>query len=542
MLRLLIIANLAFFMTSHTFAATIYFNANIFTFDDEAISLPTALRVDNGIITHVYANGIPEDAEGERIDLMGRTVLPGLVDAHLHLEWLGSSKRTLNLSELSREDIVKELQVMVKGRPEDEWIIGNGWNENQWPDARMPSKEDIDLVTPHHPVWFTRADGHAVWLNSKALELVGINTYTPNPPGGIIERNEKDQPSGILIDAAVELAQKTLPPPSFQQLKSDLLQAVTICAQMGLTGVHDMGATPNSVEALRQLEREGRLPIRVTNYIRGEPEAIKPLLTEEQDPKGLVIVAGQKLFLDGALGSHGAWLKTPYADKQDHYGLTLMSPEALYKQVSELHQMGRQAAIHAIGDQANQVALQTIARVQQEHPMPIQHRIEHAQLVAPEDISLFTEHNVIASMQPIHCTSDMSWVVSRLGEQRLIGAYAWASLLTHGTTLAFGSDAPVENVNPWWGIYAAITRQDHFHNPKEGFMPDEKLTPAEALVAYTTGAAKAWNAEDRLGKIKEGYFADLTILENNPFLLTADELLRTKPTMTIVNGVLHELQ
>jgi len=515
----------------------LYTNANVVTLDP-AQPRAAAILVEGDRIKRVYAQAPAErPAAAVVIDLAGATVVPGLVDAHLHLDGLGSKQREVDLvGTTSAADAVARLRAYLEANPGDGPVVGFGWDQNDWARKEYPDQGSLDAVAGQRPVVLYRIDGHAAWVSTAALALGGVGRGSKDPSGGKIVRAASGEPSGILIDHAIDLVANQLPAPSREQLENDYAAATTRCAAVGLTAVHDMGMTRAGLEALRALEQRGALPVRVFAYlIADEPAAIDQLPpTGPRRSNGLIEVRGIKLFADGALGSRGAALKQPYSDDPKNSGLLVTEPKLLAELVWRVDQRKHQVAIHAIGDRANQIAIEALAALGT-GTSDRRHRIEHVQVIDPHDLPAFAKLGIVASMQPTHATSDMPWAEARLGKQRLAGAYAWRSLLDSGAHLTFGSDAPVESVDPLWGLFAAVNRTDHQRHPTGGWRPEQKVDRRSALAAYTTGAAYAVKREDELGQIKAGYLADLTVLDHDP---TADktDLLGLKVQRTIVGG------
>jgi predicted amidohydrolase YtcJ len=403
----------------------------------------------------------------------------------------------------------------------------------------MPGRELLDLAAPRHPVLLARVDGHAAWVNGAALALAGIDAATPDPDGGEILRGPRGEPTGVLVDAAVDLLEAGLPRPGEADVREDLLAALDLCRRAGLTAVHDMGTSPEALDVLRGLDREGSrdLTLRVVAYLGGPWELQAAALREPVAQGRLVRVAGVKLFADGALGSRGAALLEPYADRPGSAGLVVTPPGELARRVRRIHEAGLQAAIHAIGDRANRAALDAVAALGPDRRARggRWHRIEHAQVVAPEDVPRFAALGVAAGVQPTHATSDMGWVEARLGPGRLARAYAWRSLLRAGATLLLGSDAPVESHDPWRGVHAAVTRQDLQGQPPGGFLPGERLTVAEAIEGLAVTPALI-AGRGGPGGIRPGAPADLTIVDRDPFGLAPERLAGVRTRRTVVDG------
>ena len=497
----------------------------------------TGLRIAGGRITHVLRDGDPIPP-GRRVDLRGATVLPGLVDAHLHLRSLGRAHRTVRLNGTrSAEEVLARVREAAERTPAGPWVRGRGWDHNDWEDPALPSHAALSEAIPDHPVWLTRVDGHAIWVNAAALALASIDARTEDPEGGEILRDASGAPTGVLVDAAIDLMAAQLPAPTAEELRGDLARGARLCAEAGLTGVHDMGMSPAELVELRRLEAEGLLPLRVTVYLAGS-EDLPARIAEPPDHEGLVTVVGVKLFADGALGSRGAALFDDYADRPDHRGLLARSPEALAGQARRVHAAGYQIAIHAIGDRGIATALDAIDAAQGEDRSR-RHRVEHLQVIRDEDLDRLAPLGVVASMQPTHATSDMPWAEDRVGPARIRGAYAWRRVLEAGAPLAFGSDAPVEDHRPALGLYAAVTRQDARGQPEGGWRPDQRLSIEEALRAFTRGAAQAIHREGELGAIEVGAIADLTVVRDDPHQLEAAALRELQIVATVVEGREH---
>lgn len=487
----------------------VYTNGMVFVGRDGFKSM--GFRVEGGRITDVFKGEPAAELSGRRVNLRGAWVLPGLVDAHFHLRSLGRSARLVNLKGTrSLPEAIARVRQAVTAAPPGTWVRGRGWDQNDWPVVAFPTAADLDAVSSEHPVWLDRIDGHAVWVNSKAMELAGITAAIQAPTGGEILRGNDGQPVGVFVDTATDLLERFLPEDNAADIREDLQAALTLCRKAGLTGVHDMGTTLPVLAELRGLEERGELTLRVTSYVLGSEEEVERLVAEPPDRDGLVRVVGVKLAVDGALGSRGAALLEPYSDRSDTRGLLRYSSDELGKQVKKIHNAGYQVAIHAIGDRGVRTALDAIEQGQGEDRSR-RHRIEHVQVVAPSDWERMRNLGVVASMQPTHATSDMPWAEQRLGPLRIRGAYAWRTVLNHGIPLAFGSDAPIEEENPWLGIQAAVLRRDLKGHPREGWYPQERLSLQEALLAFTQGSAHA-ASDDGAGALVSGARADLTIV------------------------------
>ena len=474
------------------------------------------------------------EVTGHRVDLRGATVLPGLVDAHVHLPGLGMAARLLDLRGAATlaETLERVRHAALEANTGD-WIRGRGWDQNHWPEARFPDAAQLNAVAPDHPVFLERIDGHAVWANSAAMAAAGIDENTESLPGGEILRDSAGAPTGILIDNAIGLLRTRLPPPNAADLRADLLHALSLCREAGLTGVHDMTTTAAELEQLRAVEAEGLLTLRIHVYLDDADPATAPLLAAEPDREGLLRVVGVKLFSDGALGSRGAYLLEPYADRPETRGLLVTAPAELARRAQRIHERGYQLAIHAIGDAGVRCTLDAIEAAQRGNTKR-RHRVEHAQIVAPADRPRFAALGAVASMQPIHATSDMPWTEAKLGPDRIPHAYAWRALLDAGALLALGSDAPVEAHHPWHGIHAAVTRQDAVGAPVGGWVPEQRLTVEEAIAGYTTGPRLV--VGEAGGMLRVGAPADLTVVAHDPTAVPPGALRDTQTLRTVVDG------
>jgi predicted amidohydrolase YtcJ len=474
------------------------------------------------------------------IPLEGRTVTPGLTDSHAHLYGLGASLESLSLRGAQSEEIAAEkAHAAALGMPEGEWLVGRGWDQNLWPDKKFPTVASLDKAVGDRPAALRRIDGHAVWVSSKALQLAGIERSTPDPRGGRIVRDGSGDATGVLIDQAMDLIDDKMPPASDAARQRRILAAAKQAIEAGITCVHEMGIDDATADVYRNLEDERRLPLRVYAFLSGDPKMAESLPRRvpdtDRDGNARFIVRGVKFFADGALGSRGAVLLAPYADDPKNTGLWVTPPGELERAIEAAVEGGWQPAVHAIGDAGVRAVLDAYQAVRAQQPNgDLRLRVEHAQVVAPQDMTRFAKLGVIASMQPTHATSDMPWAEARLGPDRIRGAYAWRQLLRSDAHVAFGSDFPVEEVAPLLGIYAAVTRQDGKGQPAGGWRPEEKLTLEEAVRAFTSEGAYASFSERNRGQIRVGMLADLTVYDRR---LAADaSLLKTKIEMTIVGG------
>lgn len=476
---------------------------------------------------------------GLREIVVDGTVLPGLIDAHGHLMGLGLSLMQADLIG-TREpaEVYARLREKQRALPKGAWLIGRGWDQNDWPEAKFPTRKDLDAKFPHHPVWLERVDGHAGWANSRALALARIDRKTPDPAGGRILRDEHGEPTGILVDNAMGIIDARLPKPDKDVRKRALRLAFRAAIESGLTGVHDAGVALADLKLMRQLADNNELPLRVYALADGDSDAFANLCKRGpyRHGSGKLTMRGVKLYADGALGSRGAALLSDYADDLGNAGLLIESEENLAALITRVAGCGLQPAVHAIGDRANRLALNAFAALDPAARAKLRPRIEHAQVVALDDIPRFARLGVIASMQPTHATSDMPWAEKRVGSERLRGAYAWRRFLDGGARIALGSDFPVESVAPLLGIYAAVSRQDAKGEPDGGWLPEQRLTIEEALDGFTRGAAYAGFAENEIGTLENGKQADFIVLSTDPHSVRGRALLAIKVRGTWVGG------
>ncbi len=495
-----------------------------------------ALAVKNGRIACAGPDaGACVGAGALRIDARGATVVPGFIDAHGHMDALGAQKETLDLRHVtSVAAAVALVREAARNRPAGEWIVGRNWDQNRWGGA-FPSAADLDGAAPNNPVFLSRVDGHAAWVNRNALALAKLTAATRDPAGGRILRGRGGAPSGILIDAAQDLVASHIPAPTPAEVRRHIARAAAECARVGITSVHDAGVTAEDLAAYRDLIAAGELPVRVYAMIGGDGALWQEYLKRGPEIGERLTVRSIKLFADGALGSRGAALVAPYADEPSNGGLLMLSRERIETVARQAIARGFQVNTHAIGDLGNRTVLDAYAAAL---GGPNQHRfrIEHAQVVAPEDFARFRKYDVIASMQPVHATSDMRWAEARLGPERVKFAYAWRRFLALGVPLALGSDFPVEEPGPLAGFYAAITRQDRDGQPPGGWFPDQRMTREEALAGWTRTAAWAAFEEDRKGTLEPGKMADFVVLSADILHVPEREVLETRVLLTVCGG------
>jgi hypothetical protein len=477
------------------------------------------------------------DAPGAVVeDLNGATVIPGLIDAHVHLMWYALGLQQLSLRDCTRAEMIQQVQVRAADVPEDTWIRGRGWDQNLWPGGQFPTAAELDEVAPRHPVLLIAKNGHAAVANGAALQRAKITVDTPDPNGGRIGRYADGTPNGMLFEHAIDFVKNIIPEPTVDQVTSALRIAQEHLLDVGLTGVHDVDGAP-AFAAFQALRCEGALRVRIVKYVR--QVALQGLLTagvRSGFGDRWLRLGGVKLYADGALGARTGAMFAPYEGEPDNLGVLTLEPEALEALARQAVDGGLALAIHAIGDRANRLVLDVLDTVRPHNPT-LRHRIEHVQLITPEDVERFEHLNVVASMQPVHAPHDQVMAEQYWGE-RTRYAYAWRTLADAGATLAFGSDAPIERFDPWVGLYAAVTRRHEADGTpgSEGWHPEQRLTLDEALRAFTWGAAYAGGMESQLGCLLPGYLADLLVLNHDIFALPPAALLETEASRVMVDG------
>jgi predicted amidohydrolase YtcJ len=519
-------------LATPAFADTLIDHANgIQVGADGAIAHFDGLLVgDDGKVVRVLHKGEARPKADATIDVKGRTLLPGLIDAHGHVMDLGYSALRLNVNgTTSLAELQQRLREYAAAHRDEKWILGFGWNQESWPDKRFPTSADLDAIVSDRPVVLERVDGHAVVANSAALKAAGVTADTKAPAGGEIH-------DGLFVDAARSLIDGAIPKPTDQQMDVALAKAQDILLGYGVTGVGSMSTSLADWNAFKRAGDGGRLQVRLMTYFLGtDPLKAVPHPTGWMYGDHLRAV-GVKLFADGALGSRGAWLKKPYADKPDTTGLQFHSDAEYMALADTAAAAGFQIATHAIGDAADAQVISAYEILSKNYPDDRRWRIEHFQIVDPADIPRLKGAGIIASMQPTHQTSDRLMAEARLGPNRLKGAYAWQSVEKLGIPLAFGSDFPVESPNPFPGLSAGISRQDMNGQPPGGWMPAERLSFPQALGAFTSGAAYAGFADDKIGALEPGKWADFIIVDRDPTAADAQALARTEVLETWVAG------
>ncbi len=514
-------------------------NARIHTLD-QVQPTASALVVDGG---HIVAVGGEELIEGfeedAREDMGGRTILPGLTDAHIHLQEYALSRQIVDCEVGTRDEILKRVAERIRQTLPGEWVRGHGWNQNTW-GGEWPTARELDAVAPDNPVYLTAKSLHVAWANSRALSLAGISVSTSDPADGFIQRDNQGQPTGLLFEAAVKLVEKVIPEPRPEALAKSFQQLIPELWRMGLTGVHDFDKR-TCFQALQVLHERGELGLRVVKSIPRE------LFSQAMDlglrsgfGDDLLRIGQVKLFADGALGPHTGAMLEPYVDEPQNRGILILDSDHLFEFGRQASENGLGLAVHAIGDRAVREVLEGFTRLrvyEQEQGLPaLRHRIEHVQTIHPEDAGRLAGLDLIASMQPVHAPSDMFMADQALGE-RAAWSYAWRTQLQNGTRLIFGSDAPVENPNPFHGLHAAVTRRRPDGTPgPEGWHPEQRLTIDEALAGFTINPAYAAGMEGTLGRLLPGFLADLIVVDNDPFTCDPAELYAIQPVATMVDG------
>lgn len=522
-------------------ADTLFDNVDGWTLNaDGAVQRFGALVMsDDGKVVELVPRGRkPAKPPQYRIDGKGRAMVPGLIDAHGHVMGLGFQAMLLDLSDArSLDDALDRIRAYAAKNPGAPWIMGRGWNQEAWGLGRFPTAAELDRAVADRPVWLERVDGHAGWANSAAIAAAKVTASTPVPPGGRVEM-ANGKPAGVFVDAAAALVERVKPQPLARDRDRALALAQAALLERGITAVADMGTSLDDWQAYRRAGDTGRLHMRIVSYAAGT-EAMATIAGPGPSPwlyDDRLRMVGVKLYLDGALGSRGAWLKAPYADAPDQKGLPLMGYAELRNRMVRASMDGFQVAIHAIGDAANAEAIDAITELGATYGGDRRWRIEHAQVVDPKDFGAFRASGAIASMQPVHQTSDRLMAEARLGPDRLAGAYAWKSLADMGVRLAFGSDFPVESPDPFAGLAAAMTREDAAGQPMGGWFPMQRLSREAAFDGFTRTAAWSMFAEGRFGTLLPGMRADFILLDRDPLLASPAELRAMRPAETWVGG------
>ena len=515
------------------------YNARIHT-QNSAQPSASALVVDR---EWILALGTSEDLltqypNAEKQDMRGHVILPGLTDAHLHLQFYSLGLQKIDCETDTKEECLRRVEERVKKTQPGEWVLGHGWNQNVW--GVWPTAAELDIIAPNHPVYLTAKSLHAAWANSKAMQMANVNAQTPDPQNGQIQRDRKGNATGILLETAMETVGDIIPAATVNDIANAMEKAQQILWKLGLTGIHDFDRR-DSFMALQQLRSKGKLKLRI---LKNMPVELLDQAYELGLRSGfgddMLRIGNIKAFMDGALGPHTAAMFQPYIGEEENRGILNMDGEELFEHGRKAAQVGLGMTVHAIGDRANHEVLDAYEQLrayEAENQLPhLRHRIEHVQVIHPDDAARLAQLNVIASMQPIHATSDMLMADAFWGERSRL-AYAWKTQLDAGARLAFGSDAPVESPNPFWGLHAAVTRRRADGSPSaDGWYPEQKLTMTQAWHGYTVGPAYAAGMENRLGRLAPNHLADLIVLEQDPFTCDPNDLLHMESSATMVNG------
>lgn len=507
-------------------------NRQLFEFDSMAIAAGKVLETG----TSIGANY----PEANIIDGQGKTLIPGIIDAHGHVSSLGYTLQRIDVREAgSAAEAAAAVGNYAANNPYLNWVRGRGWNQVLWPDKRFPTAAQLDSEISDRPVWLERIDGHAGWGNSKALELAGITRDTMSPAGGEIVKDGNGQPTGVLIDNAMNLVSAVIPAPNQSEIAAALDAVSSHLLSLGITSTHDAGTAAAEHQLYRQLADSGEMPVRVYGMISSTEPSLEKILGagHSEDEYQLYSARSIKIYTDGALGSRGAAMLEPYSDRPGHRGLLLTSAAQLRKLFKLATEADFQVAIHAIGDKGNRIALDEIehayATVGGRH---LRHRIEHSQVVTIADIPRFKSLDVIPSMQPVHATSDMNMAENRIGRARLKGAYAWRTFLDQGSIVVSGSDYPVELANPFDGIHAAVTRQNKANQPEGGWLPEEAMTIEEAMRSFSIDAAWGAHQEESLGGLTQGKWADFIVIDQDIYSIPAEDIWKTQVLETWLAG------
>ncbi|MFT6917703.1 MAG: putative amidohydrolase YtcJ [Cognaticolwellia sp.] len=523
---------------------TLITNVQGYTITGSELESFAAIAFTDDKIDKIYSatDTLPSRKNLTVIDGKGKTLIPGLIDSHGHILNYGLSLLRADLvNSASEQDAVNKTLAYAKANAGLTWIQGRGWNQTQWPSDDFPNAESLDQHFIEQPVWLERVDGHAGWANSKAMALAGITKDTVSPEGGEIIKDKNGLPTGVFIDNAMALINDSIAPLTIKQQKQVLVKAMDSLASYGLTSVHDAGIDTDNLNAFKELSQEQAMSIRVNAMLYLPSAKWQQTLANGQyrSKDDMLTFNSVKIQTDGALGSRGAALIEDYSDHPGHKGLLLNTPQEFEHLVNTSMRQGYQVNSHAIGDNANKLVLDTYEKqIKATNTKALRHRVEHAQVLRLEDIPRFAALDLIAAMQATHATSDKNMAQDRLGPSRMLGAYAWRKLLDAKVMIAAGSDFPVESPNPFFGLHASITRQDHTNSPEGGWFADQKMTPLEAFRSFTLDAAYSGHQENIIGSLTKGKKADFVLLDNNLFTMPEQNIWQISVNKTWVNGKL----
>ena len=532
--KTILISLLFLILSCEKTSMTLYINCNVYGRPDVK-----SILCNNGKILQLLPS--TNINSGKKVDLKGGWVYPGFIDSHMHLTGLGMSLESIDLVGTdSKSNVLEIIKDSIKNYPKGSWIIGRGWDQNDWEDLSYPTARDLDQISKEHPMVFRRIDGHAIWTNTLAMEISNITSKTKDIEGGIIIKNDKNVPTGIFIDNAIDLIENNMPEKSDADIRRQVLKAQKLLNRYGITSIHDAGTSKNEIDVIKNMIEDKELTIRIFSMINNDPKDYGFFLKNGPEVHNPFLrIESIKVYLDGALGSRGAALLEPYTDYPSQKGLLLISPSEHRQLVEKFNMANFQVNTHGIGDRAIRIILDNYEWAAN---LKMRNRIEHSQVVHDDDIPRFKELNVTPAIQATHCTSDMYWVEDRLGKNRIHQAYPWKSFINLGIPLPGGSDAPIENPNPLEGIYASITRKDKMGYPEDGWIPSQKMNLPEAIKSYTEWASYASNEENIKGKIEEGYYADFTVLDRELKSENPKKILETRVLATILNGkIIYEI-
>ncbi len=528
-----------FLVSCHLGAATLISNVKGYTLtNDGSLQSFSSMLMDEGKVLELDPRSVADDVDN--IDGDGQVMLPGLIDAHGHLLGLGENLLSVDLRESnSAQNAAKEVAAYALAKQQLSWITGRGWNQELWPDRAFPTKAILDKLNIDRPIWLTRIDGHAGWANSKAMQIAGIDASTTSPAGGEIIKDDRGQPTGVFIDNAMSLIETKLPKESAQNMQNQLDAAAAHLLSLGITSMHDAGISQAVYNFYLTRGIAEKLPLRIYAMVSATDPMLDQMLDmgPVMDPSDFIIIRSVKAYGDGALGSRGAALLKPYSDAPHQHGLLLTPKAEMDTLFEKVLSAGFQLNYHAIGDKANRLALDQFEKAfAKVGGKDLRNRVEHAQVVALDDLPRFASLHVLPSMQPTHATSDKNMAEDRVGKDRIKGAYAWKTLIESGIRLPLGSDFPVELANPFYGLHAAVTRQDRNNQPEKGWYPKEALTLKQALKGFTLDAAYAAHMEDKIGSLTPGKWADFIFVDQDIFSVPSNEIWRTKVLQTWIAG------